>query len=78
MIEKYEECPKCGASGKDWIYDFQLCSLCEHWTEENEMDTDQSLIDQLRDAAKQHKNTTLGDLLDKAAEALEEAEDNAD
>jgi len=29
MIEKYEECPTCGADGKDWNYDGQICALCE-------------------------------------------------
>lgn len=28
MIEKLEECPRCG-SAKHWIYDGQICEMCE-------------------------------------------------
>lgn len=36
MIEKFEECPKCSAHGKDWNYDGQICALCEKQKEQNQ------------------------------------------
>jgi predicted HAD superfamily Cof-like phosphohydrolase len=30
MIEKFEECPNCGAAGSWWLYDAQKCISCEY------------------------------------------------
>lgn len=29
IFEKSEACPRCGADGDDWHYDFQHCFECE-------------------------------------------------
>jgi|GEM_PF-3186215 len=28
MLEKHEDCPTCGESGDDWLYDAQHCLIC--------------------------------------------------
>lgn len=43
-FEKLEACPACGESGKDWVYDSQLCSACGYWS----LDTDQTISEKLR------------------------------
>ncbi len=29
ILEKLEECPKCGESGQRWLYDSQICNTCK-------------------------------------------------